>query len=238
MPLVLTITPTDRGSRPGDRQIRTLAQGSLSIGRAPGNDWVLADPEQHLSRTHCMIAFEAGRYVLTDLSTNGVLINGAQQPTSRNSRTILTDGDSVQLGNYVLEVAEADGPASGAPAGPFGAAKFLTPQADPLGPAGGESCPIDVDPLDDPLGRPATPGFSHPMRQSPPPVRAADPFDVADENRRRRGEPDDDLFRGKSPHDPFEGPVQNDHADIRSTRMPRRARSSRPRQGATSTSMR
>ena len=75
-----------------------------SIGRGAGNDWVLPDPDRHLSKTHCVISIENGRTVLTDLSTNGVYINGARQPTSRDSRVVLTDGDDFRLGEYTIEV--------------------------------------------------------------------------------------------------------------------------------------
>jgi type VI secretion system protein len=77
MPLKLTITSLTGG----ERQERTLSKGTLSIGRGSGNDWVLSDPDQHLSRTHCMLSYEQGQYWLTDLSTNGMLLNGARSPT-------------------------------------------------------------------------------------------------------------------------------------------------------------
>lgn len=216
MPLILTIKPTRGG---GDRQIRTLAQGTLSIGRAPGNDWVLADPDQHLSRTHCMVAFEGGRYVLTDLSTNGLLINGAREPTTRNSRTVLTDGDTVRLGNYMLEVAEADDAAAGPSANPFGAGSFVTSRTDPFAvPNGGQGGagarsgegPLDVDPLDDPLGHPDAEDFHHPLPHPPPSVRMEDPFDLAEEKRRRTANPEEDLFHGETSPDAWQGPAMRD----------------------------
>jgi type VI secretion system FHA domain protein len=222
MPLILTMTQT-KGAQSrsgGDRQIRTLGHGTLSIGRAAGNDWVLPDPEQHLSRTHCMISFEGGRYMLTDLSTNGMLINGAREPTTRNSRLVLTDGDTVQLGTWQLSVAESDDPAGAAGgASGFGASNFIVPRGDALAPAGaGGEGPLDIDPLDDPLGHAfensAAAGFQHPMPHLPPAVRAEDPFDLAENERKRARGPDEDLFRGESSAEAWTGPVQHDHADI------------------------
>ncbi len=60
MPLVLTL---HRARDPADRQreSRTLDDGSLSIGRGPGNGWVLQDPAQHLSKTHCIVSASAPR---------------------------------------------------------------------------------------------------------------------------------------------------------------------------------
>ena len=71
MPLILKLTGGT------ERDTRTLKNGTLSIGRAPGNDWVLSDPERQLSKTHCVITAASGQYALTDLSTNGVFVNGS-----------------------------------------------------------------------------------------------------------------------------------------------------------------
>ncbi len=201
MPLILTITPAPGHGRPGDRQIRTLANGSLSIGRSAGNDWVLADPDQHLSRTHCMVTFDQGRCTLTDLSTNGMFINGAREPTSRNSRMTLTDGDTVRLGGYILEVAEAEGQVQAGPS----PGSFAAGLEDPFG-----GNPLDADPLDAPFGSAAAMGFQHPMPHLPPVNRAEDPFDSARHDRREAASDDDDLFAPRA--EQFKGPVQRDNA--------------------------
>ena len=78
----MTLSMTGAGlSGPGQRKF--LSSGTISIGRGPGNDWVLPDPDRHLSKTHCVLSVENGRYFLTDLSTNGVHVNGARQATAR-----------------------------------------------------------------------------------------------------------------------------------------------------------
>ena len=105
MPLILTVNPLRGGGHP---ETRTLGEGTISIGRGAVSDWVLADPERLLSKTHCMIGIEGSRYVLTDLSTNGVFINGAREPTARDSRVFLTDGDSFRLGDYTVTVTEVE----------------------------------------------------------------------------------------------------------------------------------
>ena len=115
MPLTLTLAG---GS--GGNDTRTLSRGTLSIGRASGNDWVLPDPGRQLSKTHCMIAAAGGRYVLTDLSTNGVFVNGSAERVPRNGEIELTDGDEIRLGEYVIAVAETVAPAA-AQASSFGA---------------------------------------------------------------------------------------------------------------------
>jgi type VI secretion system protein len=207
MPMILTLSHV-RGL--GQRATRSLAKGTLSIGRGADNDWVLPDPDRHLSKTHCVVSVENGRWVLTDLSTNGVFVNGARDPVGRDSRVILTDGDEFRIGEYSITATEADERASPADASGFGDA-----YVDPLSTQGGRTGgPLDIDPLDDPLGRPHDPAFRHPMPASPPPARAEDPFDMLDEREpvRKTGF-DDDLFHGITPSDNWAGPSQSDHSD-------------------------
>src|SRR3978361_770786 len=77
-PVVAVTLRLAGGGLAGPSQTKLLTSGTLSVGRGPGNDWVLPDPDRHLSKTHCVISIENGRTVLTDLSTNGVYINGAR----------------------------------------------------------------------------------------------------------------------------------------------------------------
>ncbi len=177
------------GGLSGPSQTKLLVSGTLSIGRGPGNDWVLPDPDRHLSKTHCVLSVENGRTVLTDVSTNGVHINGARQATARDSRTVLTDGDDFRLGDYTIAVAEADGarPSSRGAAtldpyagGMGGRAGFPDPFDAASGPDEGGS-PLDIDPLDDPLGRPPDPAFQHPLARKAAPPKLEDPFDMAEE---------------------------------------------------------
>ena len=187
---------------------RSFASGTVSIGRGQGNDWVLPDPDRHLSKTHCVVSIENGKWILTDLSTNGVYINGARQPTLRDSRVVLTDGDEFRLGEYSFttqEVASAD-------PGPRNAAALHD---------GGD--PLDIDPLDDPLGAPMPrhdTAFSHPVRHVSAGPRAEDPFDRDDLARHRRTDPEDDLFRGAKADMEWQGPSHSDHVDAPRHVMP------------------
>jgi type VI secretion system protein len=192
----------------GTRETRTLGQGTLSIGRGAGNDWVLADPDRHLSKTHCMVSAEAGRFVLTDLSTNGVFVNGARDPVGRDGKVILTDGDDFRLGEYIISVTELAGdvPAARVSHAPQAQNTVSAQLSDPLG----------GDLLDDPFAEhpasPATP-FQYPVAHTPQSLRPADPFDLVDENRGRPPSRDDDFFGGAAPIDPWIGPSQPDNVD-------------------------
>ena len=68
-----------------------------TIGRAADNTVVLTS--EMISRRHATIASENGQLVLTDSSANGTFVNGARQ-----QRTVLTGGESVQIGPYTLSV--------------------------------------------------------------------------------------------------------------------------------------
>ena len=87
---------------------RAVGGGEFTIGRGPDNDWVLPDPDRHLSKRHCMLAFRAGRWELSDLSANGTFLNRASAPIGSSPAT-LSSGDRFRLGAYEIEVGiEAD----------------------------------------------------------------------------------------------------------------------------------
>ena len=104
MPLKLTIASYQRLS-PGQEAFKTLDRGSLSIGRAAKNDWVLQDPERILSSVHCIVHYEGGGYALTDNSTNGTFLNDANERIPRNTAAPLKNGDHFSLGEYEISVA-------------------------------------------------------------------------------------------------------------------------------------
>ena len=185
---------------PSAAELYRLAAVPTTIGCCPTRTAICPRP----------IAWSAsntGRCILTDLSTNGVFVNGAREPLSRDNRVTLTDGDEFRLGEYSITATEAEARNRPAEMSGFGGA-----YVDPFSQGGGDS--LDFDPLDDPLGRPHDPAFAHPAPPSPPPVRADDPFDMLDERKPGRATGfDDDLFHGVTPVDNWAGPSQSDHAD-------------------------
>lgn len=223
MALILTLTQP-RGA--GSRETRTVAAGTLSIGRAAGNNWVLADPERHLSKTHCVISAERGRYTLTDLSTNGVFVNGAREPVGRDRGVELTDGDEFRLGEDVITATEVDDAALETSAGlsaASGSFDLHTPPVPAAAPAPGQRAdafganrpvrtdPLGGDPLDDPFG--ALDAAPFPTSSRPrAPRRPEDPFDAVP-SQRGGFDADDDLFRGIKPAESWQGPSQPDNVD-------------------------
>jgi type VI secretion system FHA domain protein len=202
--------------------MRTLSAGSLTIGRGTGNDWVLPDPHRILSKTHCVITAENGRFVLTDVSSNGVFINGAPQATSRDSATMLTDGDSFRLGRYTISVAEVDD-------GPVPNPGQNRAAGDLAGGAGADD-PFNSDPFGiESFKRPPDPAFQHPQARTSEGPRRDDPFDERKPRAAGIG-PAEDLFRGITPSVDWQGPSRADHTPAPAQAMvpPRVVRSTPP----------
>jgi pSer/pThr/pTyr-binding forkhead associated (FHA) protein len=132
--MVRPLPPTPRAGlrvrQPGAPERSLLLDGaSLTIGRAPDNDLVLADPR--ISRHHARISGRAGRLVLADLgSTNGTNVNG-----SRITEIVLGFGDQLALGTTRIEVVEVA--AADEPAGPAIATPMAVEAAARDGSAGG-----------------------------------------------------------------------------------------------------
>lgn len=95
----------------------TFSQDGGIIGRRSNCDWVLADPDGHISKQHCLIEFVSGRFCITDTSTNGVYLNSRSAPIGFGSSAELSDGDQIFIGDYdiavSLSVAEAPPPPRG-----------------------------------------------------------------------------------------------------------------------------
>ena len=62
MTLTLTITKHPE-LPPGEAMSRTFERCNAVIGRGADSDWMLPDPERHLSKQHCRIEFRGDRYV-------------------------------------------------------------------------------------------------------------------------------------------------------------------------------
>ncbi len=86
------------------KPIRLLPDRAYSIGRAPGNNIVLADSD--VSRRHAIITWDGDKFVMKDLgSRNGTYVN-----RQHIKEAPLRDGDKIRVGNRVftfMEEAEA-----------------------------------------------------------------------------------------------------------------------------------
>lgn len=104
----------------GKQSSRLFGVTGGKIGRSADNDWILPDPERYVSSHHAEVRFDAGRWILEDVSTNGIFVNGSDTPLSQLGPCQLHDGDRLRLGDYDILVsiderndfpADADGQA-------------------------------------------------------------------------------------------------------------------------------
>ncbi len=160
MRLTLSILRCPEDATP---ETRNVEGGEFSIGRGPDNDWVLPDPDRHLSKRHCVLAFRSGDWQVADLSSNGTFLNGDPDPLRSGAPRRLRHGDRLRIGAFELEVGLSrpgapgrDSPFDADPfgpsafgAGPFGAGSFTgAPDAPGLLPErGGIGLPADFDPM-------------------------------------------------------------------------------------------
>jgi predicted component of type VI protein secretion system len=89
-------------------QKRVSPGAPFSLGRAPDSDWMLADPQRHLSKRHCTIAFRDSFWEVTDHSTNGTFLNAEREAIGHGGVRDLRDGDRLRLGGYEIAVAIAE----------------------------------------------------------------------------------------------------------------------------------
>ena len=166
-------------------ETRNVSGGEFSVGRGPGVDWVLPDPERLLSKRHFAVAFRGGGWQIADTSTNGTFINREGDPIGAGDVRSLRDGDRLRLGAYEIEVRlveEAVRQRSGA-----GSSPFADPFAmDPFGPARPERNPFDEP--------------DHPSLRIPP-TSAQLPHDF-------------DPLAPESREAPFRGPTQADNSPV------------------------
>ena len=168
---------------------RHAAGGEFSIGRGCDNDWVLLDPDRHLSKRHCVLAYRSGQWQIADVSSNGTFINHETKPIGTGAPRTLRSGDRIRTGAYEIEVTiEAEAHASPS-ARPMGSSHQLTP--DMLDPFAGEAkagtaWDFEADPMLH------APGTDFPSAQSIRLPADFGPLSVED--------------------DPFQGPTHSDHA--------------------------
>jgi len=103
MLLRLTINSYQRMSS-GQQPMVELRHGSLSVGRASGNGWVLHDPRKFISNRHFLIDARGDGFYLTDTSSNGVYLNHRDNRLPRGKPARIDHGDVLLMGDFEIEV--------------------------------------------------------------------------------------------------------------------------------------
>ncbi len=180
-------------------ETRSVSGGEFSVGRGPGVDWVLHDPERMLSKRHFAVAFRSGGWQIADTSTNGTFMNRDSDAIGAGDVRSLRDGDRLRLGAYEIEVRLTEDAVGRAGAGMGGGA------------GAGAGAGASNSPFGDPFG----------MDPFQPAPRARNPFDEPDHPSLRilpnsaQLPHDYDPLLGSEPEDaPFRGPTQADHSPV------------------------
>src|SRR6201995_769944 len=83
---------------------RELTHGEMSVGRDPGADWRIDDPDRKLSRIHCVFSVDReGTVSVRDTSSNGVFREtGDRLPLGEPMPVKIGDGG--RIGNFMIYV--------------------------------------------------------------------------------------------------------------------------------------
>ena len=108
MPLQLEIM-SDHKDIVGDDFVREFREDGGTIGRSLENDWILPDPDRFLSGKHATVDYQSGAYYLADVSTNGVYVNGEDEPLGRGNPRRLFNGDKLRMGDIEFQVTLDEG---------------------------------------------------------------------------------------------------------------------------------
>lgn len=172
MRLVLDVTSFQR-TLMGSAGRHVFDEDGGVIGRGRRCDWVLPDPDRFVSATHAEISFDGDRFHITDLSTNGVFVNGASAALGKGGKWPISDGDRILLGDFEI-VARIEQDAEVAQATPPFRLEPMAAMPDPDGTdetadAQDDSEPDPIPPFPDPAVLAPPPSGPPPSVPPPPP---------------------------------------------------------------------
>lgn len=136
---------SEQGASLGRNSVHDFDHAGGIIGRSTTCDWSLPDPTNTLSSRHAEIRHNGHRFLIVDLSTNGVYINTTDATLGRGNSAVLVDGDVLYLGPYVIGVSILrDAPGVRTPPAPPARPE---PRPDPFAPEPFAPQPIAPEPL-------------------------------------------------------------------------------------------
>lgn len=89
-------------------EFKKFVEQGGSIGRADHCDLQLIDDSNHISKIHALIHFRDDMYFITDVSTNGVFVNGETVPIGKGNTKQILQGEKIQIGGYVIQASLGD----------------------------------------------------------------------------------------------------------------------------------
>ena len=96
------------GSEVGQNDNYSFTHLGGSIGRSEDCEWTLLDSDRFVSKKHLAISYRNQQFILTDISSNGVIINSAAAPLGRGNEHKLQTHDSLVIGKHVVKVEEVN----------------------------------------------------------------------------------------------------------------------------------
>ena len=111
MYLTLEVVSPQAASLGADRR-RVVGPNGLTIGRVPGNDWVIPDP--YISKQHARISYSDGSYYVESLGRNAIAIGSPGNTLPGNLRKPLRNGDRLFIDQYEITVTATQGDPPGA----------------------------------------------------------------------------------------------------------------------------
>ena len=91
----------------GARRRQIVGTKGLTIGRAPGNDWVIPDP--YVSKQHARIVCSEGRFFVEGLGRNPIAVGRADNAIPASQLQALENGDRLFIDQYEILVAALPG---------------------------------------------------------------------------------------------------------------------------------
>ncbi len=111
MYLTLEVVSPQAASLGADRR-RIVGQNGLTIGRVPGNDWVIPDP--YISKQHARISYSNGSFYVESLGRNAIAIGSPGNTLPGNQPKPLRNGDRLFIDQYEMVVTTLQGDPPGA----------------------------------------------------------------------------------------------------------------------------
>jgi type VI secretion system protein len=175
MSLILKVL-SYKGGPPQGALSCTLDEEGGSVGRSPGNRFILPDPERFVSRHHGNIAFRDGAYHYTDTSTAGSYLSN-RHLLLQHKAVVLTDGDVLRIGEYEIAVSVTPDALTQAGTPPLDFDPFGAESASPL--AAAPESPLWSEPSPEAWPAPLEPFPSHSKPAMPTEASFLDQPDVS-----------------------------------------------------------
>ena len=106
MYLTLEVVSPQAASLGADRR-RIVSERGLTIGRVPGNDWVIPDP--YISKQHARISYANGTFFVESLGRNAIAIGTPGRQLPGNQPQQLRNGDRLFIDQYEMIVTTVQG---------------------------------------------------------------------------------------------------------------------------------